>query len=102
MSGLWGGLWSPPQFESENAALTWCRREFGDAEVEAQALSPIDHALHALRFAAESAAGAMRRQQLAVHDGDDRLWYRLDARRASDCRSPSCKLFERLRIGEAA
>src|SRR6266851_3689306 len=34
--GLWGGLWSPPQFESEFAALDWCRREIGEPEVESR------------------------------------------------------------------
>ena len=31
-AGLWGGLWSPPQFESEFAALDWCRREIGEPD----------------------------------------------------------------------
>ena len=42
--GIWGGLWSPPQFESEPAALAWCRREFGEPKGGEQRLAPIEHA----------------------------------------------------------
>src|SRR5258708_23075181 len=28
--GIWGGLWSPPQFESESAALERCRQKVGN------------------------------------------------------------------------
>ena len=42
--GIWGGLWSPPQFESEAAALAWCRQELGEPLAAAQRLAAIDHA----------------------------------------------------------
>src|SRR5580698_7886443 len=42
--GIWGGLWSPPQFENEGEALAWCRRELGEVDGESEALEPIDHA----------------------------------------------------------
>jgi A/G-specific adenine glycosylase len=42
MPGLWGGLWSPPQFESESAALDWCRRELGEFGAR-ETLPPIEH-----------------------------------------------------------
>src|ERR1700694_2358891 len=75
-AGLWGGLWSPPQFESEFAALDWVRREIGEPESRSQVLTPIHHAfthfdlrLTPLRVRCRPAA--------AVQDGDDRIWYRL-------------------------
>jgi len=40
--GIWGGLWSPPQFESESSALEWCRHELGEPESTCP-LAPIDH-----------------------------------------------------------
>src|SRR5579883_1754303 len=30
--GIWGGLWSPPQFECEQAALDWCETAFPGSE----------------------------------------------------------------------
>lgn len=95
-AGLWGGLWSPPQFESEFAALDWCRREIGEPESRSHALAPIHHAfthfdlqLNPLRVHCRPHAG--------VHEGDDRLWYRLDAPPRVGLPQPILKLFERLR-----
>jgi A/G-specific adenine glycosylase len=94
--GLWGGLWSPPQFESEFAALDWCRREIGEPEVESRSLAPIHHAfthfdlrLNPLRVRCQPSA--------AIHDGDDRLWYRLGSPPRVGLPQPIRQLFERLR-----
>ena len=97
--GLWGGLWSPPQFESEFAALDWCRRVIGEPECRTQSLAPIHHAfthfdllLNPLRVRC--------RPNAAVHDGDDRLWYRLGTPPRVGLPQPILKLFERLRAVE--
>jgi A/G-specific adenine glycosylase len=97
-SGLWGGLWSPPQFANESDALAWCAREFGVAD--AKALSPIDHAFthFDLRLKPLLVRG---RRKLKVHDGDDRLWYELDAPPRVGLPQPIRRLFERLRTGTA-
>jgi len=99
-SGLWGGLWSPPQFESEGEALAWCRNEFGGT-VESQMLAPIDHAfthfdlrLNPLRVRCENVT--------AVCDGDNRLWYQLDAPPRIGLPQPIRRLFERLRTSANA
>ena len=98
--GLWGGLWSPPQFESEFAALDWCRREIGEPEVESRVLAPIHHAfthfdlrLNPLRVRCQPSA--------AVHDGGDRLWYRLGSPPRVGLPQPIRQLFERLRAAES-
>src|SRR5262249_46810785 len=44
LSGIWGGLWSPPQFESEIEALAWCSKEELRGLSKPEALPPIDHA----------------------------------------------------------
>jgi A/G-specific adenine glycosylase len=97
--GLWGGLWSPPQFESEFAALDWCRREIGEPESRPQLLAPIHHAfthfdlrLNPLRVRCQPNA--------AVHDGDDRLWYRLGDPPRVGLPQPIRQLFDRLRAAE--
>jgi A/G-specific adenine glycosylase len=98
-AGLWGGLWSPPQFESEFAALDWCRREIGEPQKSSQSLSPIHHAfthfdlrLNPLRVRCRPAD--------AVNDDADRLWYRLGDPPKVGLPQPILKLFERLRAGE--
>ncbi|MDB6084442.1 MAG: A/G-specific adenine glycosylase [Gammaproteobacteria bacterium] len=97
--GIWGGLWSPPQFESETAALEWCRREVGGVfEIETERLAPINHAfthfdlrLRPIRVRCTPAP--------AVRDGDDRLWYALDAPPRVGLPQPILQLFARLLSG---
>ena len=98
-AGLWGGLWSPPQFESEFAALDWCRREVGEPVSGSRGLAPIHHAfthfdlrLNPLRVRC--------RPNGAVHEGDDRLWYRLTDPPRIGLPQPIRALFERLRAAE--
>jgi A/G-specific adenine glycosylase len=99
ITGLWGGLWSPPQFANEADALAWCAREFGDVN-ESQVLEPIEHAFthFDLRLKPLLVRG---RQKLQVLDGDDRLWYQLDAPPRVGLPQPILQLLERLRTGLA-
>jgi A/G-specific adenine glycosylase len=99
--GLWGGLWSPPQFESEFAALDWCRREIGEPEVESRALAPIHHAFTHFDLRLKPLRVRCRLSG-AVHDGDDRLWYRLGSPPRVGLPQPIRALFERLRAAEIA
>jgi A/G-specific adenine glycosylase len=99
-SGIWGGLWSPPEFPSESAALEWCRRELGTPE-SSEALAPIDHAfthfdlrLNPLRVRC-TATGT--RGSSGVCDGDDRLWYALEAPPKLGLPQPIHELFARMR-----
>jgi A/G-specific adenine glycosylase len=92
--GIWGGLWSPPQFESESAALEWCRLELGEPEVNTQRLAPIDHAfthfdlrLNLIRVRCTPS--------LRVREGG-RLWYQLDAPPKVGLPQPIRQLFDRL------
>ena len=96
VAGVWGGLWSPPQFESEFAALDWVRREIGEPERGSEHLGPIHHAfthfdLRLTPVRVKCPQGAM------VQDGDDRLWYRLEDPPRVGLPQPILKLFERLR-----
>jgi A/G-specific adenine glycosylase len=93
--GIWGGLWSPPQFESESAALEWCRRELGRLESQ-QALPPIDHGfthfdlrLHPLHVRCVPSR--------EVREADARLWYALEAPPKVGLPQPIQRLFERMR-----
>ncbi|HZE44440.1 MAG TPA: A/G-specific adenine glycosylase [Steroidobacteraceae bacterium] len=94
-SGVWGGLWSPPQFASESDALAWCRQEFGDTP-DSQPLPPIDHAfthfdlrLHPLRVRCA--------RTTTVRDAGTHRWYPLEAPPRIGLPQPIRRLFERLR-----
>jgi A/G-specific adenine glycosylase len=116
-SGIWGGLWSPPEFESESEALAWCRRELGALE-SSEALAPIDHAfthfdlrLNPLRVRCAAGVGAGARTETAgtesggsagVREGDGRLWYALEAPPKVGVPQPIHALLVRLRNGARA
>ena len=78
--GIWGGLWSPPQFEDESAALEWCRREIG--EPESSAILGADRScIHAFRSALEAALRVRCKtlgRARGVREADDRFWYALE------------------------
>ena len=93
--GIWGGLWSPPQFDSEPAALEWCRRELGEPLAVTAPLEAIDHAfthfdlrLHPVCVRYAEGAG--------VNDRDDRLWYALRAPQRVGLPQPIRQLLLRL------
>ena len=97
--GLWGGLWSPPQFESEFAALDWCRREIGEPELPSHRLALIHHAF--THFDLQLNPLRVRcRPNPAVHEGGDRLWYELGNPPRLGLPQPIRQLFERLRSAE--
>ncbi len=95
-AGIWGGLWSPPQFDDEPGARAWCERELRRTRAAFPALPPIDHAfthfdlrLHPLRVRCEPAA--------AVDESGRRLWYCLASPPQVGLPQPIRALFERLR-----
>jgi A/G-specific adenine glycosylase len=97
--GIWGGLWSPPQFDTEQAALDWCARELGEVSDARERLAPIAHAfthfdlrLRPIRVLCKPGS--------AVREDDERLWYSLQAPPRVGLPQPIRALFERL-ISEA-
>jgi len=100
VTGLWGGLWSPPQFENDVQAMAWCTQRIGAAQVHSAALAPIDHAfthfdlrLNPLRVRCELST--------QVREDGDLLWYRLESPPRIGLPQPIAQLFERLRANES-
>ena len=94
-SGLWGGLWSPPQFASDHEALAWCQMEFGDTS-GAHPLPPIDHAFTHFDLRLKPLK-VQCRTPACVREGDDRQWYALDMPPRIGLPQPILELFQRLR-----
>jgi A/G-specific adenine glycosylase len=99
--GIWGGLWSPPQFDSELAALEWCRQEIGEPELTMPALEPIDHAFTHFDLRLNPLRVRLKRGDIVVgdrvvRDRDDRLWYTLHEPPRVGLPQPIRQLFDRL------
>ncbi len=93
-TGIWGGLWSPPQFANHGEAQAWIARELQDVESVEPALPVIFHAfthfdlqLQPLRVRCRAVTGT----------GDAaRLWYALQAPPRVGLPQPIRQLFARL------
>jgi A/G-specific adenine glycosylase len=94
-AGLWGGLWSPPQFETQAAAMEWCAREVGGLESGTQLMTPIDHAFTHFDLRLRPLRVRCRRHE-SVKDGEQ-LWYELHDPPKIGLPQPIKQLFERLR-----
>jgi len=73
--GVWGGLWAPPQFDSREAAGSFCTAQLDGAQIDARALPPLRHAFThfdlTARLVRARCAGAVG----AVMEGGAALWY---------------------------
>jgi len=102
--GVWGGLWAPPQFDSENAALAWCastwstQREFGPER--GSRLEPIDHAFTHFDLRLLPLHVRLHSTALAVSEGEQ-LWYSLAAPPRVGLPQPIRQLIEQLAAGRA-
>jgi len=74
--GIWGGLWSPPQFPDETAALCWAEQALGSIG-RSDRLPAIDHAFTHFDLRLQPLR-VYCRLPAAVADDQRRLWYRLD------------------------
>lgn len=76
--GVWGGLWSPPEFPSEVEALAWCGERVGAAPPTLERLAVIEHAFthFDLRL---SPIRVREAEPPAVVGEAGWMWYALDA-----------------------
>jgi A/G-specific adenine glycosylase len=95
VTGLWGGLWSPPQFEDVAAAIRWCAREIGEPESDSQVMTPIEHAFTHFDLRLKPLRVRCRPYQ-GIKEGEQ-LWYKLESPPKIGLPQPIKQLFERLR-----
>jgi len=92
--GIWGGLWSPPQFGDETEALAWAEATVGVVG-RSDRLPAIDHAFTHFHLRLQPLRVACR-PHARVADDAERLWYRLDAPPRVGLPQPIRRLFARL------
>jgi A/G-specific adenine glycosylase len=94
-SGVWGGLWSPPHFDSEAAALAWAAGAGVAATPER--LPPIEHAFTHFDLRLRPLRVVCRPLEPTwLADGDTRLWYALASPPRVGLPAPIRALFARL------
>jgi A/G-specific adenine glycosylase len=73
-SGIWGGLWSPPEFADRAAARTAARERFRDARVERRRLEPLWHAFTHFDLRIDPLLADVRERSAAM-EADGGVWY---------------------------
>jgi A/G-specific adenine glycosylase len=92
--GIWGGLWSPPQFLDEAGALAWCRREIAAPLAAPLRLAPIEHAF--THFDLRLIPVWVRCRMAGEVAEAERLWYSLSQPPRVGLPQPIRTLFEAL------
>lgn len=89
-SGIWGGLWCLPQFDTREAALAYLANHF-EIESEPQALPAIDHVFTHFDLHIETLQVAVAESLSAVLEPARSLWYR-HASSGSGSAGPNTKI----------
>lgn len=94
-SGIWGGLYSPPEFPSQQAALDWVRAQMRTCEADPLMLPAIEHGFTHYDLRLNPLLIECTPKE-AVREGAA-LWYGLDTPPQVGLPQPIKALFERLR-----
>jgi A/G-specific adenine glycosylase len=72
--GIWGGLWSPPEFPDEAAAEAWCFSEFGAQPMALRRLPALRHSFTHFDLDIEPRVLRLSRRRARVEEPGS-LWY---------------------------
>lgn len=73
--GVWGGLWVPPQFDSLQAARTYCAEHLAGVQAEAVALAPVQHSFTHFDLSITPLLARCAGGNAAVMEASGALWY---------------------------
>ena len=101
--GIWGGLWSLPEFQTEADARTWGGERLAGACWSDAPLTPVRHAFTHFDLEMRPLSVRCEGERPRVADGPPQahatLWYRPDAPAAVGLPAPIARLLSRLQAG---
>lgn len=74
-SGIWGGLWSLPEFASEEDLLAWCEQGLAAPPERVERWAPLRHSFSHYDLDISPVAVRLARAPAAVADNGDGIWY---------------------------
>ena len=74
--GVWGGLWSFPEFENEQSALDWCSRTFQQVTENHKTLDPLTHTFSHFRLQITPVSVKVSTPIHWVMEADEWVWYK--------------------------
>jgi A/G-specific adenine glycosylase len=72
--GIWGGLWTPPEFEHQEAATRFCATALGAAQLDLQPLPGLRHAFTHFELEITPLRARCQRALTVMEEGGT-LWY---------------------------
>ncbi len=94
-SGIWGGLWSFPEFADSDAALEFCERELGTQQ-GSESLPGFRHTFSHYHLEITPLLVHLHETREHVMEGDARLWYNMRKPAVLGIPKPASKLLKLL------
>ena len=96
-SGIWGGLWAFPEFETEAAALTWAEAQVGSRNGVPQPWELLSHTFSHFRLHITPLLLRVENPAKGVMEADGQVWYNTSLSPPGGLATPVKRLIERLR-----
>ncbi|HEX7062751.1 MAG TPA: A/G-specific adenine glycosylase [Woeseiaceae bacterium] len=96
-SGIWGGLWSLPEFPEEGAILDWCEQSLAATLVALERWEPLRHSFSHYDLDILPVALRLATPPRALADTDAAVWYRVSEAPRFGIAAPVQRLIDKLR-----
>lgn len=95
-SGIWGGLWSFPEFSGSEPVATWCRNQLGLVVHEIEEWPVVRHTFSHFHLQITPVLAVATVVHDAVMEAQGRLWYNPETRDERGFAAPVERLLQRL------
>jgi A/G-specific adenine glycosylase len=96
-SGIWGGLWSLPEFDLEKQLLDWCRKRLNARPVRIERWTTLRHSFSHYHLDIRPVAIRLDAIPEWIADGASGIWYNYETAPAFGVAAPVMKLIENLK-----
>jgi len=97
-SGIWGGLWSLPEFDLEDQLLDWCERKLNCRPLEIERWQTLRHSFSHYHLDIKPVAVRLNDVSRSIADGVAGIWYNYRQAPQFGVAAPVRKLIDNLRI----
>jgi len=96
-SGIWGGLWSLPELEVQEDAVSWCRETLHVVAVEQNQWQSLRHSFSHFDLDIKPMAVRIDKVSSTVADSEDTIWYEFQSPQLVGMAAPVTGLIEKLK-----
>jgi A/G-specific adenine glycosylase len=96
-SGIWGGLWSLPEFPNEDSLRGWCEQRLNAHPLAFERWTPIRHSFTHYDLDIRPVAVRLERQRRNLESSDPGIWYRYSDTPRFGLAAPVKKLIDKVK-----